>query len=139
MKTIKLEKNENGSLEVFKMVLGSYQFAPNQMIRFNMRNPITKESVDMFGIIESLSFDERHGSPCPLANVKFIGTWPDGEESGYMNIKFTPHRYYSGMPTQEELETLYHMTDNPEYLFVVDYSTGDLIFPFDEEIYDTQG
>lgn len=132
MKEIELKNNDSGFEEVFKLNLGSYMFAPKQMIRFRMENPVTREKAIMSGVITELTFDERHGSPCPMAKVLFINTWEEGIPSGYMEIKLCPHRYYEGVPSDGEMELLREIFEGEErFLFYVDKENKKMIFPWD--------
>ena len=123
-------KKLKNKYETFDLFDGGYMFAPNQIVVIRMANVITKDTVDVIGVVDSLSFDERHGSPTPIATVGILNLWRDGTISGTINIDIVLHRYVYRDPTEEEVK-LFKDFENPYNLF---YKEGKdvLIFPFHE-------
>lgn len=124
MKEKNLQDKEESSKEVFKLLLGSYPFAPKQMVMVDLNNG----GKQFPGIIENLKFSERQGGPTPLADITIFAWWNDGTPSGGIKIELVPHRYCTPMTGESMINSFSDYPEN-ERLFTIN-KEGELVFPF---------
>jgi hypothetical protein len=93
--------------------------------------------IDIPVVIESISFNESKGSPCPLAKITFFNRWRKSLQlSGVMEAEIVIHRYVSPEKLTEKHIELFSKWEEKERLFYKKEIKGDVykVFPFRENI-----